>query len=559
LSAKLPDLEVLELTGHGGMGAVYKARQRALDRVVAVKVLPIAPAHDAASAERFAREARALAKLSHPNIVAVYDFGRTDDLCHFVMEFVEGVNLRHMIAAKTLTPPEALRIVPQICDALQYAHDEGVVHRDIKPENILLDRRGRVKIADFGLAKLITQVASAEAAPPADVTLTMENHVLGTPRYMAPEQVERPAAVDHRADIYSLGVVFYEMLTGELPMGRFAPPSQKVQLDVRLDDVVLRTLEKEPARRYQQASHITTDLGGMAAAPLPPAQPVVSSKPSRRGKSLGNKSWFHQSKSDRRWTKGILWALVALGAFLAFSFEYHADPSRRQQDEWRFELGVPRPWLRWKHEPDRSLWRQIDLNIISWSFGGIVTAVSCGWSLMRIARIESRRRRADRAARSRTTGGPSTYTLPPGSAPVLALAGGGLVVSGIVITAGLALAALAFARHPAGSNEFWGWMGGAIGCVVGGAGAATGSWNTYRQLLGRGDLMTAPGHTALDRALEWYTTLGAATLVAVAAAWRAIGPQTRHAALLIGGLVFLQGVLFLAVRATTRARRSRSS
>jgi serine/threonine protein kinase len=143
---------------------------------------------------------------------------------------------------KVVQPP----IVPQICEALQFAHDEGIVHRDIKPENILLDKKGRVKIADFGIAKILGREQ--------DVAITETGGAIGTPHYMAPEQMEKPTTVDHRADIFSLGVVFYEMLTGELPLGKFAPPSCKVEVDVRLDDVVLRALEKDPERRYQHAS-----------------------------------------------------------------------------------------------------------------------------------------------------------------------------------------------------------------------------------------------------------------------------------------------------------------
>jgi predicted Ser/Thr protein kinase len=414
LGQKLPGLEILELIGQGGMGAVYRAKQRELDRVVAVKVLPIDPAGDAAFAERFNREARALAKLCHPNIVAVYDFGRTDDLCYFVMEYVEGVNLRQMITARTLSPGDALRIVPQVCEALQFAHDAGIVHRDIKPENILVDTQGRVKIADFGLAKLLSPTA------PADLTLTAEHDVLGTPRYMAPEQIEHPADVDHRADIYSLGVVLYEMLTGELPLGRFAPPSQKVRVDVRLDEVVLRTLEKEPSRRYQHASDVKTDLGKVGTA-----------------------------------------------------------------------------------------------------------AASAG--------------AAEQLAASAVNG------------PMLALAGGGLVVSGLCMTAGLALAVLAFVNEAPGSQKFWGWMGGAMGCFFGGAGSLAGCWNTYRQLTGRRDWLYEPGRTVLDRGMSCYAALGVLLLFAAGVGWNTFSGDTRYALLLLGGMVTLQAALFIGIRAVTRA------
>jgi predicted Ser/Thr protein kinase len=266
LAGQFPQLEILELLGQGGMGAVYKARQRQLDRLVAVKILPPQVGQSEAFAERFTREARSLAKLNHPGIVMVYDFGRTEaGLYYFVMEFVDGTDLRHVIQTGQLSPAEALAIVPQICEALQYAHEEGVVHRDIKPENILLNKKGQIKIADFGLAKLLDQ-------PGTVYTLTKAGQRMGTPHYMAPEQIERPHLVDHRADIFSLGVVFYEMLTGELPLGRFPLPSRKVHIDVRLDEVVLKTLEKEPERRYQHASEVKVDVetissSGPAAGP----------------------------------------------------------------------------------------------------------------------------------------------------------------------------------------------------------------------------------------------------------------------------------------------------
>lgn len=250
LVGKFPNLEIEHLLGHGGMGAVYRARQTNLDRTVALKILSPRLTADASFSERFLREAKALAKLAHPNIVMVFDFGQSDDMLYLVMEYVDGVNLREAIEGERLPPARALEIIPQICDALQYAHDQGVVHRDIKPENILIDRQGKIKIADFGLAKL--------RVPGSDFTLTGTRQILGTASYMAPEQVESPNRVDHRADIYSLGVVFYELLTGELPLGRFSLPSEKAAVSNRLDEIVMRTLEKNPDRRYQQASEMKT-------------------------------------------------------------------------------------------------------------------------------------------------------------------------------------------------------------------------------------------------------------------------------------------------------------
>ncbi len=252
------------------MGAVYKVRQKNLDRIVALKIFLYRP-NDPEFAARFQREARALAKLNHPNIITVHDFGVRHHMHYLIMEYVDGLNLRQLTAEEKLAPEMALQMVPQLCDALQYAHDCGVIHRDIKPENLLLDTKGRINIADFGLAKI--------TAKGGDGTLTGTQQVMGTLNYMAPEQRERPTEVDHRADIYSLGVVIYEMLTGELPIGRFQPPSSKSTVDARIDEAVMRALEKEPDRRFQQASHFKTGfeaVGGFAPdrIPAPPLKPV---------------------------------------------------------------------------------------------------------------------------------------------------------------------------------------------------------------------------------------------------------------------------------------------
>jgi tRNA A-37 threonylcarbamoyl transferase component Bud32 len=250
-----PHLEVHGLIGQGGMGAVYLATQKALDRPVALKIIRVRD-DDPTFEERFVREAKAMARLSHPNIVAIHDHGTAGGLPYLVLEYVDGVTLRDAMRAKRLTPAEALKIIPQVCDALEYAHAQGVVHRDVKPENILLDRSGKVKIADFGLAKV---------ADPSGVSLTHTRQAMGTPHYMAPEQWEKPSEVDHRADIYALGVVLYELLTGELPLGRFDPPSVKAAVDARVDELILRALAKEPDRRFQHATDVKSALAVIAA------------------------------------------------------------------------------------------------------------------------------------------------------------------------------------------------------------------------------------------------------------------------------------------------------
>src|SRR5262249_29891263 len=154
------------------------------------------------------REARALARLNHSNIVGIFDSGRVGDFYYLLMEYVDGTTLRELMEAREISPERAGPIVIEICHALQYAHEEGIVHRDIKPSNILIDKKGRVKIADFGVAKLACEDGSRSSHG----RTTM---IVGTPQYMAPEQVENPAAVDHRADLFALGVVYYEMLTGQ--------------------------------------------------------------------------------------------------------------------------------------------------------------------------------------------------------------------------------------------------------------------------------------------------------------------------------------------------------
>ncbi len=321
LAPLFPQLEVLELLGQGGMGAVYKARQVKLDRLVALKVLPPAVAKDPGFADRFLREARALAKLSHPNIVAVHDFGDVEGLYYLVMEFIDGVNLRQALAEGKLEPQRALPLVAGLCAALQYAHEVGVVHRDIKPENVLLDRQGQVKVADFGLAKLVGQTQAAR--------LTGTGQAMGTPHYMAPEQWEHPLEVDHRADIYSLGVVFYEVLTGELPLGKFAPPSQKAGVDARLDGVVLRAMERQPEQRYQKMSEMKTAI-----------ESVSQQSFARPGAGNIQLHWDDQAAI----TCGFVAAFLFVGAYIWWwPPQFHSGASRMDFLGGLFELLLSLP------------------------------------------------------------------------------------------------------------------------------------------------------------------------------------------------------------------------
>ncbi|MEM9235814.1 MAG: protein kinase [Verrucomicrobiota bacterium] len=294
IAGKFPQFEVTECLGRGGMGVVYKARQKSLNRWVAIKILAPERVGDETFAERFSREARTLAQLNHPNIVTVHDYGETDGLYYIVMEYVDGVNLRDLLHDGKIESAQALTIVPPVCEALQYAHDKGIVHRDIKPENLLIDREGRVKIADFGIASLVG--ATGELS--------------GTPPYMAPEQGSQ-GNVDHRADIYALGAVLYEMLTGERPASPLDVPSQRVQVDVRIDDIVLRALSKEPERRYRTANEFRTVV-----------ETVVDREPGTSPSSAAPSHPHTHPPSEQPPRKGIFrrWWWVILLSFLAGPF-----------------------------------------------------------------------------------------------------------------------------------------------------------------------------------------------------------------------------------------------
>jgi serine/threonine protein kinase len=259
----LPQFEIECLIGRGGMGAVYRGIQSSLERTVAIKLLPPAiEEQDGAFAERFKNEARLMGRMNHPAIVSVYDFGRTTDgQLYFVMEYVDGTDVQRMIAREGRLPPEhALAVTAHLCDALGYAHKQGIVHRDIKPSNVLIDREGRVKVADFGLAKLNTGQNSG---------LTQTGMAMGTPDYVAPETLMLGSDVDGRADIYAVGVMLYQMLTGDIPRGMFKMPSQKFQsIDPRFDGIVRRALEHDREERYQSSLELRRDLDVILTTPF---------------------------------------------------------------------------------------------------------------------------------------------------------------------------------------------------------------------------------------------------------------------------------------------------
>jgi serine/threonine protein kinase len=267
-------LRVESLVAQGGMGVVYRARKPGTDRDLALKILPPALAKEEEFRLRFDREARALAGLSHPNIVRLHDYGVEDDLMFLVMEFVDGVSLRQQLRERKISPPRALAVVLELCKALEFAHRERVIHRDVKPDNVLIDASGHVKLTDFGLALRI----DAETA-----RVTQTNYAVGTPHYMAPEQLERPEEIDHRVDIYSVGVVLYELLTRELPIGRFPLPSTRAPIDPAFDAVICRCLEKDPHDRYRNMAELRSALLAIPGAPRgadvpsPPPRPKISS------------------------------------------------------------------------------------------------------------------------------------------------------------------------------------------------------------------------------------------------------------------------------------------
>ncbi len=258
LASLFPGYEIESLIATGGMGAVYCAVQKSLDRRVAIKILPPELSADQAFRAGFEEEAKAMARLNHPNLIGVYDSGEVGGMLYIIMEFVPGQSIHHSAHGIAIDPMESVRLVSGICHGLAHAHEHGIIHRDIKPANILLDLNAQPKIGDFGLAR------------PCDKQFQESEEIYGTPHYTAPEVVDAPHSVDYRADIFSVGVVLHELLTGKLPADDPRSASNIVRCDPRFDAVIRCATQVVPEYRYSSASEMAADLSAIGSSRMPP-------------------------------------------------------------------------------------------------------------------------------------------------------------------------------------------------------------------------------------------------------------------------------------------------
>lgn len=247
LQAKFPNHQIQGFIAQGGMGAVYLANQTSLDRPVAIKILPQEFGEDADYRASFETEAKAMARLNHNNLVGIYDFGAMDGLLYIIMEYIPGRTLFDTAHGQAVEQLEAARLIADMCKGLDHAHAAGMIHRDIKPANVLIDDEARPKIVDFGLARPLGEEQT-------------EGVVFGTPGYTAPEVLSDPKAVDQRSDIFSMGVMLYEMLTGVLPGRPVIPASKKSGSSVLFDKILEKAIHPDPAQRYSTAGELAAAL-----------------------------------------------------------------------------------------------------------------------------------------------------------------------------------------------------------------------------------------------------------------------------------------------------------
>jgi serine/threonine protein kinase len=327
LQALLSGYHVLAFIARGGMGAVYRGVQVSLGRAVAIKILPPELSDsDRYFAERFKREARAMAQLNHPGIVSVHDFGELPDgMLFYVMEFIDGTDVAQLLAQQgRLSSAHAMAITAHVCDALHYAHERGVVHRDIKPANIMVGHDGRVKVADFGLAKDSSTAGSG---------FTGSGMLLGTAHFIAPEALTPGVVVDHRADIYAVGVSLYQMLTGKLPQGLFDMPSLQVPgLDPRYDQIIAQALRESRDQRYQSVLDMRLALDGILTSPVQrvdaagEGQPVLPNHAKRQKHGDQGSTSSNSSHWKGIMVLGIALLMIAVVAFLIRNFSPPINP-----------------------------------------------------------------------------------------------------------------------------------------------------------------------------------------------------------------------------------------
>ncbi len=326
LAPLFPDYEIEYLIARGGMGAVYHSIQRALARPVAIKILPSEFSDDKEFCEGFTAEARAMAKVNHPNLISVFDFGEAGGMLFIVMEYVPGQSLYDAMGGEALDPDEAVRLTIGTAEGLAHAHEHGILHRDIKPANILLNTEAEPKIGDFGLAsQLGKQIVEGEA-------------IFGTPGYTAPEVIEPPHKFDHKADVFSLGVMLHELLTAKLPTADPRPPSQIVTCDKRLDQIVKKATNPNPAMRYSSAMDMADALRKLSETNAPrtlqtnaPATVALGgARPGMRSPAVGGGAGWsprpggYQTLSQPKSGGGLLWFLILLA--IAIGAVYYLKP-----------------------------------------------------------------------------------------------------------------------------------------------------------------------------------------------------------------------------------------
>jgi hypothetical protein len=306
LAPLFPGYEVQGLIATGGMGAVYCAVQKSLDRTVALKILPLELSKDAAFCAGFEAEAKAMARLNHPNLIGVYDFGEVNGMLFIIMEFVPGKSIYHSADGIAIDPSEVIRLVTGICHGLAHAHENGIIHRDIKPSNILLDLNVQPKIGDFGLAR------------PMDRKVQEGEEIFGTPHYTAPEVVDAPYSVDYRADIFSVGVLLHELLTGKLPANDPRPASLISRCDPRFDVIIKRATQPNPAGRYSSAAEMARDLQAIALAPKSNGPQTAGLAVPRA--AVPRRKPAPKAKQSSGGSSVVLWILIIAAAAGAYHF-----------------------------------------------------------------------------------------------------------------------------------------------------------------------------------------------------------------------------------------------